>query len=162
MAFDEFVDLRHFPLDEELRSRLYEEQVECAVVWSNADGWPLGVMHWFVWRDGRFWVTVTNQRKRVAALRRRPHSAVIVSGVGTSLGPGRTVTAKTRATIHDDDDETKSWFYPALAAKAWGRHPEQAEEFERMLFDTPRVVIELEPVRFITFDARAMYASGQD
>ncbi len=151
--------LDRYPVEEEKRELLYARQLECAVVWSTADGWPVGVMHWFVWRDGRFWVTAGEARKRISALRSRPQSSVIVSGTGTDLGPSVTVTAKTLATVRDDP-ETKDWFFPALARKAHGTTP-LAATFERMLRSTARVIIELRPVEYITYDASRMHAAIQ-
>ena len=45
------------------RERLYEAQTECVVNWTNREGWPVGVMHRFVWHDEKFWVTCMEQRK---------------------------------------------------------------------------------------------------
>jgi hypothetical protein len=120
-------------------------------------------MHRFVWSDDRFWVTCTAERKRVAALRARPRSAVVVSSEGTWLGGDVTTTARTVATVHTDH-ATKSWFYPALAARQ--RHHEDpaaaaaaSAEFVRRL-DTPsRVVIELEPVAWVTYDGNRLEAA---
>ena len=150
-------DLTRYPMDEAKRERMLEEQLECCVGWTTRDGWPLGVMHWFVWARGRFWVTSTPARKRVPALRARPKSFVTVSGVGTSIGRGgQTVTAKTTAAVHDDR-KTKDWFFPALTAKAYGRNETMESMFREMLFNTERVVIELEPVKWISYDAMKMY-----
>ncbi|MCZ7526619.1 MAG: pyridoxamine 5'-phosphate oxidase family protein [Acidimicrobiia bacterium] len=159
--FDAYEHLEQFPLDDEVRERLCREQLECVVAWTNRDGWPVAVTHWFVWHDGRFWVTSTPQRKRVPALRSRPESCVVVSSAGTELGPARTATAKTRATVHDDD-ATKAWFFPALAERAWGHDPAEKARFEEMLFGTDRVVIELEPLMWITYDAMKMWQAVQE
>lgn len=158
--FEAFEDLKRYPVDPDKRERMFAEQLECAVLWTNSQGWPVGVIHWFVWHEGRFWVTCARVRKRVAALAARPQSCVIVSSVGTSLGPAQTVTAKALATIHDDL-ETKTRFFRALADKAYPDDAEYREFFHRMLHGTDRVVIELEPVRWITYDAMKMYAAIQ-
>lgn len=157
--FEAYEDLRAYPLDVGLREQLFTEQLECVVVWTTADGWPMGVTHWFVWREGRFWVTSSPKRKKVAALKVRPKSCVIVSSLGTSLGPARTVSAKTVATIHDDD-RTKEWFFRELAAKTFGADEVRRAYFERMLAGTRRVVIGFEPIRYVTFDARKMWAAA--
>lgn len=154
--FTAYERLGDYPLGEDLREQLYSEQLECMVGWTNHDGWPVGVMHWFVWQHGRFWVTVVSYRKRVAALRARPQSCVVVSSAGTKLGTSRTVTAKTLATIHDFA-EVGDWFVPALGAKAWGHDPAERANFETMLWGTDRIVVELEPVQYITYDALKMY-----
>lgn len=148
---NDYTDVTDVGLDDQRREELYEAQTECSVTWTNRDGWPVGVMHRYVWRDGRFWVTCTRERQRVPALVARPQSCVIVSSEGTWLGGDITTTAKTVATVHTDPD-IKAWFYPALAARLRRGDPEGAAEFLRRL-DTPtRVVIELTPVGWITYD----------
>ena len=159
--FEAFEDLERYPVDPDKRERMFAEQLECAVAWTTSEGWPVGVIHWFVWRDGRFWVTSMTVRKRVAALRARPESCVIVTSVGTSLGVAQSVTAKTRATVHDDL-ETKKWFFRALADRAYPDSPEYREFFHRMLHESLRVVIELEPVQWISYDATKMHAAIED
>jgi hypothetical protein len=158
----DYQDVRDLAVDDEKREWLYEAQTECSVVWSTRDGWPVGVTSRFVWRDGRFWVTCTAERKRVAALSARPQSCVIVTSEGTWLGGDVTTTAKTLATVHRDA-ETKAWFYPALALRQ-RRGDDQAAEEARAEFlrrlDTPtRVVIELEPVKWITYDGNRLETS---
>jgi len=146
---NDYTDVSDVGVDPEKQARLYEAQTECAVLWTNREGWPVGVLHRFVWHEDSFWVTCAPQRKRVAALRARPQSSVIVSSEGTWLGGDITTTAKTMATVHDHDD-VRRWFYPALAER-------QREELDRPEFlrriDTPgRVVVQLEPVEWITYD----------
>lgn len=155
----DYTDVSDVAVDPVKQSQLYAAQTECAVLWTNRSGWPVGVMHRYVWHDDRFWVTCAPQRKRVAALRARPQSSVIVSSEGTWLGGDITTTAKTLATIHEgaDADDIRSWFYPALAARQ--RDEPEREEFLRRL-DTPgRVVIELDPVDWITYDGVRLESS---
>ena len=158
--FEAFEDLRHYPVDSDKRERMFAEQLECGVAWTTSQGWPVAVIHWFVWQNERFWVTSTTARKRVSALAARPESCVTVTSVGTSLGRAQSVSAKTLASIHDDP-ETKAWFYQALADKAYGDNPDYREFFHRMLHGTPRVVIELEPVQWISYDDMKMHAAIQ-
>jgi len=158
----DYTDVSDVGLDEHKRHLLYTAQTECCVLWTNRDGWPLGVMQRFVWHEGRFWVTCTAERKRVVALRARPQSAVVVSSEGTWLGGDITTTAKTMASVHTDAS-TKAWFYPALAERQRhevGSGADQARaEFVRRL-DTPtRVVIELAPVDWITYDGNRLEAA---
>jgi hypothetical protein len=158
----DYRDVSDVGIDEAKRELLYEAQTECAVVWTNKEGWPVGVMQRFVWRDGRFWVTCTAERKRVPALRARRQSCVIVTSEGTWLGGDITTTTKTVAHVHEDA-ETKAWFYPALAARQRRGDDEASQaarsEFLRRL-DTPtRVVIELEPVGWITYDGNRLEAA---
>lgn len=146
----DYTDVAGLGVDDQKRDRLYDAQTECAVVWTNSAGWPVGVLHRFVWHEERFWVTCTAGRARVPALRARPESCVIVSSEGTWLGGDVTTTAKTLATVHDDDT-VRAWFYPRLAERQRGAVADRAEFLRRL--DTPgRVVIELRPVEWITYD----------
>lgn len=145
-------DVSTYPLDQDKIERLLELQSECSVLWSTSDGWPVGVMHRFVYQDGKFWVTCASQRKRVSALKKRDKSAVIVSSEGTPLGHDQTLTVKCRATVHDDNPAIKNWFYHALAMKMNNGNEQAAAVFEQFL-DTPtRVIIELVPTKWITYD----------
>ena len=33
-------------------------------MWATKDGWPVGVTHAFVWRDGKIWITFAAHRHR--------------------------------------------------------------------------------------------------
>jgi general stress protein 26 len=154
----DYEDVAGYPVSDEVREEMFSLQTECAVVWSTKEGWPVGVMHRFVWHDAAVWVTCAAHRKRVPALRRDPRGCVIVSSEGTSLGPDKTVTMKTLATVHDDRD-VKDWFYPALATKLTRGHPEATEGFRQMLDSPNRVVIELRPVKFISYDGALLQAA---
>ena len=157
-----YVDVSDVGVDNAKRELLYAAQTECCLLWTTSDGWPVGVMHRFVWHDERFWLTLTAERKRAIALRARPKSAIVVSSEGTWLGGDITTTAKTLATLHEDR-ETKEWFFPALAARQRSGDTPDAEraraEFIRRI-DTPtRVVIELQPVKWITYDGNRLEAA---
>ncbi len=144
-------EVSQYPLDDEQRERLFALQRVCAVCWSTSDGWPVGVTHRYIWARGRIWVTTSGQRQRVKALRKRPQSCVIISGDGTEMGPDRTITIKTTCTIHDDR-ETLEWFYDEFSKAVQPDNPAGQQALPEML-DTPRrVVLELEPVTFISYD----------
>lgn len=151
-AKSDYDDVSIYPLDQEKIERLCQLQSECAVLWSTSDSWPVGVMHRFVYQHDKFWVTCAEQRKRVPALKKRDKSAVIVTSEGTPLGRDQTMTVKCRATVHENNAELKAWFYPALALKLNQGDEAAAAGFQKFL-DTPkRVIIELDPVKWITYD----------
>lgn len=155
----DYTDVSDVAISDEKRERLFAAQTECCVMWTNRDSWPVGVMHRYVWQDGRFWVTCMGQRKRVPALRVRPQSSVVVSSEGTWLGGDITTTAKTVATVHDDDADLKQWFYPLLAGRLRAGDASANAEFIRRL-DTPgRVIIELDVVQWITYDGTLLEAN---
>lgn len=160
---EDYEDVSLYSIDPARRDVLLSRYQECAVVWSTRDGWPVGVMHLYVWRDGRFWVTCTQQRKRVAALRREPKSCVIVA-----FPDEQTLTAKTLATVHEPGNEHTRWFYPALAELALPEQPDEVrragvEGFVRRLESDQRVILEFEPQQWISFDGRKVkaHAAGE-
>ncbi len=154
---DNYSDVKGLGVDPVKQAELYAAQTECVVNWTTREGWPVGVMHRFVWRDERFWVTCAPQRARVPALRARPQSSVVVTSEGTWLGGDISTTAKTLATVHDDPT-IKAWFYPALAERQRETEADRIEFMRRI--DTPgRVIIELEPVAWITYDGIRLESS---
>lgn len=159
----DYEDVRAFTLDSDRQELLLQSQNECSFVWSTRDGWPVGVIMSYLWRDGRIWLTSSSQRKRIVAVRRDDRVCVIVSSAGTPLGPGKTVTLKGRCALHDDA-ETRAWFYPALAAAVFGDDERRQASFVRRLDSANRLVLEVTPVALITHDidklARAV--SGRD
>ncbi len=165
MSSEEHEVVSIYPFTDETREELLSKASECVFNWSTKDGWPVGVVHAFVWRDGRGWITCGAHRHRVAAIRRDPRCSVVVSGVAAPNGPNGAITFKGRAIIHDDE-ETKKWFYPALAYGPYlraGKEREmseaekaQADDFVRRLDSPLRVVIEIVPEKWIMLDSDKM------
>ena len=152
-----------YPFSPKDREDLLSKARECVFNWTTKDGWAVGVVHAFVWHEGRAWITCGTHRHRVAALRRDPRCSVVVSGIAAPDGPNGAITIKGKAIIHDDE-ETKRWFYPALARGPYGRGGRaltadaeaQAKDFERRLDSPLRVIIEIVPVKWITLDSDKM------
>jgi hypothetical protein len=146
-----------YPFSEREIEQLLENSNECVLMWSTRDGWPVGVTHAFVWRDGKIWMTFAAHRHRAAAIQRDNRVSVNVSsagyppGVGTDL-PRGAVTFKGRAAL-DESDAVKRWFYPALSKKL---NPRSApgEAFFNKLLDSPlRTVLAVTPVKAIMYNA---------
>ena len=156
-----------YPFSDEKREELLTKARECVFNWTTRDGWAVGVIHAFVWRDGRGWITCGVHRHRVSAIRRDPRCSLVVSGIAAPDGPNGAITIKGRAIIHDDE-ETKTWFYPALARGPYGSAgangtltPEQeagAAAFEERLDSPLRVIIEIVPEKWITLGGEKMAA----
>jgi general stress protein 26 len=144
-----------FPLSDELRDKLLAEAEECVMSWSTSDGWPMAICHIFLWHEGRIWTSTSGHKMRVKALRKRPLSCIVVSGAGNEVGPERSVSIKTRVTLHDDRT-TKDWFYSAIAAKENPDNPDMAKAFVNLLDSPNRVILEHEPIKFISYDGIAM------
>ena len=148
-------DVTQYPLDDEMREEILRKQIECVFIWGPKDHWAVGVLMTYIWKDGRFWVSATSQRKRIAAIKRDPRVSVVVSSHGTDLGPAKGITAKGRAIIHEDR-ETLDWFLPACAAVNIPTAGPLQDAFAKMMDTEKRVVIEVVPEKWITFDATKM------
>jgi general stress protein 26 len=156
---DSYEDVSTFALDDEREHVLHAAQTECTFMWTTKEGDPVGVIMNYLEHDGSFWLTCTRRRKRVAAIEARPRVAIAVSSRGTDIGVSQAVTYKGDAVIHDDE-ATKAWFYPALAARVRPESAERQQAFVHHL-DTPgRVVIEIRPTARIGFDAEQMFTNS--
>ncbi len=153
---EDFEDVSVFTLSSERELTLLAKQTECVFMWTTADGDAVGVVMNFVFHDGRFWLTGSGQRKRFAALARRPRAAVAMTSRGTDIGVSQSVTYKGSVVLHEDD-ETKAWFYPALAARVRPDNVEHQAAFAKFLDSPRRIVIELIPEVRIGFDAENMF-----
>jgi hypothetical protein len=144
-----------YGLDDARREELLRENVECTFNWRTRDGWPVGVIMSYLWKDGRFWLTAGAHRHRIEAVRRDPRVSIVVTSAGTRLGPGKSATAKGRCALHEDA-ETRAWFYPEFARRL---QPDaaRAAEFERRLDSPLRVILEVVPEQWITYDGVKMF-----
>jgi hypothetical protein len=154
---DDFEDVSVFTLSGEREDTLLRTQTECTFMWTTRDGDPVGVIMNFVWHQGRFWLTATRQRKRIAAIERDPRVAIAISSRGTNIGISQAVTYKGVAVLHDDH-ETKAWFYPMLASLVRPDDVAKQAAFVALLDSPGRVVIEIIPSKRIGFDSQAMFA----
>ena len=146
-----YEDVTIYELSPEREQELLDKQIECNFVWTNKDGHGLGVIMNYVARNGSIWLTATSQRARVKALKRDPRASVVISSMGTDMGPGKQLTYKGRVTLHEDQ-QTKDWFYPAMAAII-SPYPAPTAEAAMAYLDTPlRLILELVPEKVIRFD----------
>jgi nitroimidazol reductase NimA-like FMN-containing flavoprotein (pyridoxamine 5'-phosphate oxidase superfamily) len=142
-----------YPFSEAQIDALMTHGRECVLMWGTKDGWPVGVTHAFVWHDGHVWITFAAHRHRAAAIRRDPRVSVVVSGRSNDAPecPNGSATMKGRAIFHDDR-ETKEWFYKALSTK--NRPDKESQERFYEILDSPlRVILEVVPEKWITFDS---------
>jgi len=152
---EDFEDVSQFGLSVERERVLYDKQTECTFMWTNKAGEPVGVIMNYVVREGSFWLTATRRRARIAAVERDPRVAIAISSRGTDIGVSQSVTHKGIATVHDDQ-ATKDWFYPALAAAVRPGSVSQQQSFVDHLDSPGRVVIEVRPTQRIGFDSDLM------
>lgn len=153
----DYEDVTVYTLESDDEEEMLLAQNECTFIWANKEGWPLGVIMSYVWHDGHFWLTLSSQRARVPAMRRDNRCAVCVTSTGTSLGANRTVTYKGTCEILDDE-ETKAWFYPALAAtiRRGDEHEQWRRNFAAFLDSPRRVIFKIAPTQRIGYDGRKM------
>ncbi len=145
-----------FPFSEEQIDALLGNAFECALNWTTQDGWPVGVMHVFVWHEGAVWLNFMGHRHRASAIRRDPRVSVIVSS--QSAGPDAPqgqATIKGRGTFHDDE-ATKHRHYRLLAEKMSPGDPAAQQALLDSLDSPLRDVLEIRPEKWITFDIGKM------
>jgi hypothetical protein len=152
-------DVRSYTLDEDDESELLRRQTECTFIWAGKEGFPMGVVVNFIFREGRFWLTATEHRPRIASLRRDPRVSVAVSSKGTGIGVSRSLTYKGTCVLHDDA-ETKAWFYPDFAAAMRPGDPERSAAFAAHLDSPGRLVLEVLPQKRIGYDAAKMWKAA--
>ena len=156
-----YEDVTLYRLSEEREQELLEKQIECNFIWTNKAGASVGVIMNYVAKDGRIWLTATSQRPRIKALKRDPRACVVISSMGTDMGPGKQLTYMGRVVLHEDQ-ATKDWFYPAMA-QIISPYPAPTVEAAIEHLDTPlRVIIELIPEKTIKFDGDAISKASYD
>ena len=147
-----------YPFTDAEVDELMNTSQECVLMWATKDGWPVGVTHAFVWHDGKIWITFSSHRHRTRAIKRDNRVSVNVSSKGyavpdESLAQGA-ITFKGTGEFLDDDD-TKKWFYQALANKVSPGN----EQFFYDLLDSPlRTILAVTPVKKIMYNGKT--ASG--
>ncbi len=146
-----------YPFSDEEIDQLMDHSLECVLMWSTSDGWPVGVIHAFVWHEGKIWLTFASHRHRAVAIRRDNRVSVSVSatgypeGVGEGLPEGG-ITFKGHGEFFDDA-ETKHWFYTALSKKL-NPDDEAAQKGFYGILDSPlRTVLAVTPVKRIMYNA---------
>jgi general stress protein 26 len=153
---EDYEKVSMYHLNEHEREELLGVAIECVFNWCTRDSWPMGVIMSCMWRDGRMWLTAGAHRHRISAVKRNPKVSIVVTSTGSTLGPGKSVTIKGRCTIHEER-EIKDWFYPAFAEHTSIGGSDSAKAFEKMLDSPIRVVLEVVPEKFITYDGIKMF-----
>ena len=154
-------ELDGYVLDDGAESELLARQTECTLIWVGRDGHPRGVIVNYLFAQRRFWLTATEARPRIAAIRADPRVSLAVSSKGSGIAARRSVSYRGRATVHTDE-ETRRWFIPLFTQRLRPGDPERAEAFAATL-DTPlRVVIEVRPGGRTGFDGAKMWAAATD
>lgn len=152
---ENFEDVTVYGLDDDVEEKLLLSHNECTFIWSNKEGWPVGVIMSYVWRHGSFWLTASSQRARISAVRRDPRVCVVVTSTGSPMPRNKAVTWKGECTVHEDD-AVKAWFYPALAEAIMGDDVIRRDAFAQFLDSPRRVILEVVPTQRIGYDGAKM------
>jgi nitroimidazol reductase NimA-like FMN-containing flavoprotein (pyridoxamine 5'-phosphate oxidase superfamily) len=154
-AVQDYEQVSVYALDDAQREELLRSHGECTFNWATRDGWPMGVIMSYLWHYGRFWLTADAHRHRIEAVQRDPRVSIVVTSTSTKLPAGRSLTAKGRCIVYEDA-ETKAWFYPAFARHLYPKQ-EAVRAFAERLDSPLRVVLEVVPEKWITYDGVKMF-----
>jgi hypothetical protein len=157
-AITDYEDLTKMTLSQEEIDDLVGPGGECVFNWTTKDGYPVGVVVAYVFRDGKFWTTCAARRKRVPALKVRPQSAVVINR------GGKTASFKGDSVVHTNTDAdwvgVKTWFYSALSGTAADPTNTYARNFEKFLDSPHRVIIETDARLVVGFDTAKFAAAA--
>ncbi len=146
----DYEDLTTMRLDDEALRALVEPGGECIFNWTTTDGYPVGVVVAYVYRNGKFWTTCADRRKRVPALRKRPQSGIVINR------NGKTASYKGDSIVHANGDpgfdELKTWFYATLSGVAAAPEDAYRRAFAKFLDSPHRVIIETDARLVVAFD----------
>ncbi len=158
-AQDSYEDLTQMQLSDDDLVRLVGGGGECVFNWTTRDGYPVGVVVAYIYKDGTFWTTCADHRKRVPALRQRPQSAVVINT------GGRTATFKGDSRVHavgeENWPELSTWFYGALSGTTADPTNAYAASFRKLLDSPNRVIIETPASLVVGFDSHKFGAVTQ-
>lgn len=155
------VDIKGFALDADRERELFDKQNECVFMWTTKAGEPVGVVMCYLVHEGRFWLCLTEDRARVAAIRRDPRSCICISSAGTDMLRGKAITYKGNTKVHPHDAaEVRSWFFHAFARRMHRGHDEARIAAIATDLDIPgRVVFEFTSGKVISYDGDKLAAT---
>jgi len=152
-------DVSSFTLSDERREALLATQRECTFIWASRDGQPVGVTMSYLWQDGHFLLASTAPRKRTLAVRRDPRVSIVITSVGTDMGPSKSLTyLGTCEVLHDEP--SKLSFYKALTDQLFGDNEVPKAGFIKTMNSPNRVILRVTPVRIVnSYDGDALRAA---
>ncbi len=152
----DYEDLTTMKLDDDALAEMLAAGGECIFNWTTREGFPVGVVVAFVHRDGKFFTTCAERRKRVPALRARPQSGIVINQAG------RTASFKGNSVVHaqgdDGFDDLKEWFYRKLSRLDERPDDDYAQSFAKFLDSPHRVIIETDARLVVAFDTAKFHA----
>jgi len=152
----DYEDLTSMKLDEAALDELLSAGGECIFNWTTREGHPVGVVVAFVYREGKFFTTCAERRKRVPALRARPQSGIVINNAG------KTASFKGESIVHANGDpgfdELKAWFYRRLSRLDAKPDDPYVQSFAKFLDSPHRVIIETDARLVVAFDTAKFHA----
>jgi hypothetical protein len=152
----DYEDLTEMRLDDDALQALVSRGGECIFNWTTKDGFPVGVVVAYVYKDGKFFTTCAERRKRVPALRVRPQSGIVINA------GGKTASFKGNSIVHAPGDpgfdELKGWFYRTLSRMDIRPDDEYTKAFAKFLDSPHRVIIETDARLVVAFDTEKFHA----
>jgi len=148
-------DVSHYTLDDEDERALIQAQNECTFMWSTKEGWPVGVIMSYVFKEECFWLSVSSLRVRVQAVERDPRASISITSKGSKLSTGLSLTYKGTCEVFKDQN-TIDWFLPALGERLRPGNEEARRVFVELNNTENRRVIKFTPTKKIGFDGRKM------
>ena len=147
-----------YPFTDDEIDQMMNNSMECVLMWSTKDGWPVGVTHAFTWDGEKIWLTFSSHRHRAVAMKRDNRVSINVSSGGYPAGssadlPGGAITFKGTADFFDDD-KTKDWFYTQLSQKLNPTNPDGEKFFYDILNSPLRTVVSITPVKKIMYNGK--------
>jgi len=154
---DNFELVSVYQLNPDDQAKLLSIARECVFNWCTRDNWPMGVIMSCLWSRDRLWLTAGAHRHRISAVKRNPQVSVVITSTGTEMGPAKAITIKGRCIVHEDQP-TKARFYRDFSRHLNPNNEDAAKGFEKMLDSPLRVVLEVVPEKYITYDGIKMLA----
>jgi hypothetical protein len=156
----DYEDLTGMQLTDAELDELVSGNGECIFNWTTKEGFPVGVVVAYLWKDGKFWTTCAERRKRVPALRVRPQSGIVINR------GGKTASFKGNSIVHTNAEpefvEIKTWFYRQLSGVDVDPDNEYRRAFAKFLDSPHRVIIETDANLVVSFDTEKFRAFTND
>jgi PPOX class probable F420-dependent enzyme len=134
--------------DEERNAFLAEKRIG-RLATQRADGWPHVTPIWYVWEDGRFFLTLGKSRRHLRNIAANRHVTMCVDDdprmTDLTKAP-RSVVCFGLATLVEDEQAVRE-----ATRKVEDRYLGGAELDELLWFEG-RTVVEIEPVRWLAWD----------
>jgi general stress protein 26 len=148
------LDDAQFPLEPAEEEKLLNGQKECTFIWNTREGWPVGTVMGYLWRDGKIWLTCGGGRPRVRAVKRSDRVCVVVSEQRPN-NADVAITIKGRCRVHHDT-QTKQWFFDKLTRSALPDNEPARQGMLKMLDSPDRVVLCVTPEKSFSYDGAKM------